>query len=200
VSAHAVLLLSCPDRRGIVAAVADFVAGHDGNIIHAEQHVDEIEGVFFQRVEFDLDGFALERHSILEAIAPVAEASDSAGERIKSALLSSVDRALAEGGIAVIGVTSKPELVDPRLIRPGRLGVHLELTLPKPEVRADLVRRVAAEQIDLDDATVEQIAAGTDGWSNVEIATALTNAIEAAHRDGRVLNLADVRAGARKLG
>ena len=48
-SAHAVLLLSCPDRRGVVAAVADFVAGHDGNIIDAEQHVDEIEGVFFQR-------------------------------------------------------------------------------------------------------------------------------------------------------
>jgi transitional endoplasmic reticulum ATPase len=136
----------------------------------------------------------------LEAIAPVAEASDSAGERIKSALLSSVDRAMAEGGIAVIGVTSKPELVDPRLIRLGRLGVHLELTLPKPEVRADLVRRVAADQIELDDRTVERITAGTEGWSNVEIATALTNAIEAAHRDGRGLNLADVRAGARKLG
>ncbi|MEO5900005.1 MAG: formyltetrahydrofolate deformylase, partial [Ilumatobacteraceae bacterium] len=52
---------------------ADFVAGNDGNIVHAEQHVDEIEGVFFQRVEFDLDGFSLDRHSILEAISPVAE-------------------------------------------------------------------------------------------------------------------------------
>ena len=136
----------------------------------------------------------------LEAIAPVAEASDSAGERIKSALLSSVDRALAEGGIAVIGVTSRPELVDPRLTRPGRLGVHLEIGMPRHEVRADLVRRVAAAQIELDDRAVEEIAAGTEGWSNVEIATALTNAIEAAHRDGRGLHLADVRAGSRKLG
>jgi formyltetrahydrofolate deformylase len=72
-SPHAVLLLSCPDQRGVVAAVADFVAGHDGNIVHAEQHVDELEGVFFQRVEFDLEGFALMRHSILEALSPVAE-------------------------------------------------------------------------------------------------------------------------------
>jgi formyltetrahydrofolate deformylase len=72
-SPHAILLLSCPDQRGVVAAVADFVAGHDGNIVHAEQHVDELEGVFFQRVEFDLEGFALMRHSILEALSPVAE-------------------------------------------------------------------------------------------------------------------------------
>ena len=79
-SAHAVLLLSCPDQRGIVAAVADFVAGHDGNIIHAEQHVDELEGVFFQRVEFDLDGFALDRHSILEAFRPVAARFGMAAE------------------------------------------------------------------------------------------------------------------------
>ena len=135
----------------------------------------------------------------LEAIAPVAESSDAAGERIKSALLSSVDRALAEGGIAVIGVTSKPSLVDPRLIRPGRLGIHLELTLPRPEVRADLVRRVADDQVELEDAMVEKIVAGTEGWTNVEIATALGNAIDAAHREGREISLADMVAGSRKL-
>ena len=69
----AVLLLSCPDRRGIVAATADFIARHDGNIVHAEQHVDREEGVFFQRVEFDLDGFALARAEIGPAFAPVGE-------------------------------------------------------------------------------------------------------------------------------
>ena len=135
----------------------------------------------------------------LEAIAPVAEASDSAGERIKSALLSSIDRAMAEGGIAVIGVTSRPELVDPRLTRPGRLGVHLELTLPRPDVRAELVRRVAADRIDIDDDLAARIVAGTDGWSNVEIATALGTAIEAAHRDGRGIVPGDIQAGARRL-
>ena len=135
----------------------------------------------------------------IEAIAPLAETSDSAGERIKSALLSSVDRALAEGGIAVIGVSSRPELVDPRLIRPGRLGVHLELALPRPEVRADLVRRIAVERIDVDDETVERITAGTEDWTNVEIATAMLNAIEAAHRDGRALSLTEFRTGSKRL-
>ena len=69
----AVLLLSCPDQRGLVHAVAQFVLEHGGNVINAEQHIDHEAGVFFQRVEFDLEGFGLERAQILEAIAPLAE-------------------------------------------------------------------------------------------------------------------------------
>jgi len=48
----AVLLISCPDRPGIVAAVASWVAGVGGNIVHAEQHTDVQDEMFFQRVEF----------------------------------------------------------------------------------------------------------------------------------------------------
>ena len=54
------LLLSCADQRGLVAAVANFIAEHGGNILHADQHLDVDEDdrkVFFQRVEFELDGF-----------------------------------------------------------------------------------------------------------------------------------------------
>ena len=47
-----VLLISCPDKPGIVAAVATWVAGVGGNIVHAEQHTDRHDQVFFQRVEF----------------------------------------------------------------------------------------------------------------------------------------------------
>lgn len=72
----AVLLLSCPDQQGVVAATAAFIASHDGNIVHAEQHVDPVEGVFFQRVEFQLDGFGLSRDEIGAAFAPVAERFD----------------------------------------------------------------------------------------------------------------------------
>jgi formyltetrahydrofolate deformylase len=73
VSPTAVLLLSCPDQRGVVAAVADFIAGRNGNIVHAEQHTDHVEGVFFQRVEFELDGFSVSRDQIMEAFAPVQQ-------------------------------------------------------------------------------------------------------------------------------
>lgn len=62
----AILLLSCADRRGLVGAVANFISAHDGNILHADQHVDTVGGgaVFFQRVEFALDGFQLPRDQI----------------------------------------------------------------------------------------------------------------------------------------
>jgi formyltetrahydrofolate deformylase len=69
----ATLLLSCPDQQGIVAEVAGFLARHGGNIVDAEQHTDADEGVFFQRVEFELAGFDLDRDAIAPAFAPVAE-------------------------------------------------------------------------------------------------------------------------------
>jgi formyltetrahydrofolate deformylase len=73
VTGSGVLLLSCADQRGVVAAVADFLARHDGNIVDAEQHTDRLENVFFQRIEFQLDGFGLGRDEILPAFAPVVE-------------------------------------------------------------------------------------------------------------------------------
>jgi formyltetrahydrofolate deformylase len=73
----AVLLLSCPDQRGVVAATAEFIAAHDGNIVHAEQHVDpgttSSGAMFFQRVEFELDGFGLGRDEIVTAFSPTAQ-------------------------------------------------------------------------------------------------------------------------------
>ena len=72
-SATGVLLVSCPDQRGIVAAVASFVAAHGGNVIDLQQHTDHTDGAFFQRVEFELDVFDLARSDIANAFAPVAE-------------------------------------------------------------------------------------------------------------------------------
>ena len=72
-SATGVLLVSCPDQRGIVAAVASFVAAHGGNVIDLQQHTDHTDGAFFQRVEFELDAFDLARDDIPGAFEPVAE-------------------------------------------------------------------------------------------------------------------------------
>ena len=57
----ATLLLSCRDQKGLVAAVSDFLYRNNGNIVHADQHTDLEEGVFLQRVEFELGGFAIAR-------------------------------------------------------------------------------------------------------------------------------------------
>ena len=70
---HAILLLSCPDQRGVVAATADFVFRHGGNIVSAEQYTDSASGVFFQRVEFGLDGLAIGPDDILAAFEDVQQ-------------------------------------------------------------------------------------------------------------------------------
>ncbi len=72
-SSRGVLLLSCPDQPGIVAAVAGFIADHGGNIVHAEQHTDLDERVFFQRVEFELEGSIIAPDDLTSTFAPVAE-------------------------------------------------------------------------------------------------------------------------------
>lgn len=69
----AVLLLSCGDQKGLVAAVSDFLYRHNGNIIHADQHTDREKGVFVQRVEWELAEFAVPRSEIEEAFRPIAE-------------------------------------------------------------------------------------------------------------------------------
>jgi formyltetrahydrofolate deformylase len=49
----ATLIVSCPDRHGLVAALAQFLTSRKANIVHAEQHRDSATGLFFQRMQFD---------------------------------------------------------------------------------------------------------------------------------------------------
>ncbi len=72
----AVLLLSCPDQKGLVATVSDFLYRNAGNIIHADQHTDQEEGIFLQRVEWELASFALRRDEIAPAFQPIADRFD----------------------------------------------------------------------------------------------------------------------------
>jgi formyltetrahydrofolate deformylase len=67
------LLISCPDAKGIVAAVAGFVAHHQGNILDAEQHTDPAHGEFFMRIEIDPSGFGLDRASFAAPWQPTAD-------------------------------------------------------------------------------------------------------------------------------
>lgn len=53
----AVLLISCPDQKGLVATVSDFIFRHGGNILHTDEHTDADSVWFLMRVEFDPTGF-----------------------------------------------------------------------------------------------------------------------------------------------
>jgi formyltetrahydrofolate deformylase len=70
---RAILLLSCPEQKGIVAAVSDFLYRNDGNIVDADQHTDFESNLFLQRIEWEMDGFRLPREAVAEAFRPLAE-------------------------------------------------------------------------------------------------------------------------------
>jgi len=68
----AILLINCPDRKGLVAAVANFLYQNEANILHADQHQDNEAGLFFMRVEWDLEDFTLPLARFHEEFAKVA--------------------------------------------------------------------------------------------------------------------------------
>ena len=68
-----VLLISCPDRKGLVATVSDFVFKHNGNILHTDEHTDSELARFLMRVEWDNDGFDLTPQDFPRVFAPIAE-------------------------------------------------------------------------------------------------------------------------------
>lgn len=63
----AILLMHCADQQGLVAAISDFIARNQGNIVYLDQHVDQRRGVFFMRVEWELTRFRLAAEAIGEA-------------------------------------------------------------------------------------------------------------------------------------
>jgi formyltetrahydrofolate deformylase len=60
----ATLMVSCPDQKGLVAKISDWVFSHGGNILHADQHADSMAGLFLMRVEWELDSFDVARSQI----------------------------------------------------------------------------------------------------------------------------------------
>lgn len=71
-SGLATLLVSCQDRRGIVAALAQVLAGHGANILDSDQHTDREQNKFFQRIRFDLSDLTTDRFTLEGALGEVA--------------------------------------------------------------------------------------------------------------------------------
>lgn len=68
----AILLIDCPDQRGLVSAVSTFLYRHNANILHADQHQDAAAGLFFMRVEWDLEQFDLTPDELAREFEPLA--------------------------------------------------------------------------------------------------------------------------------
>ena len=67
----AILLIHCPDRPGIVAAVTNFLSKNEGNILYLDQHVDREAGVFFMRLEWELEKFRIPIESLEQHMDPL---------------------------------------------------------------------------------------------------------------------------------
>jgi formyltetrahydrofolate deformylase len=88
-----VLLISCPDRKGLVASVSDFIYRHGGNILHTDEHTDADSAWFLMRVEFDSSGFDIPLTDLPQLFVPIAQKFDmdwrlaQPGERKKMIIL-----------------------------------------------------------------------------------------------------------------
>jgi len=62
----AIILMHCPDRRGLVVHVTEFIDNNNGNIISLDEHVDREQNIFFMRIEWELQGFLIPKDKIKE--------------------------------------------------------------------------------------------------------------------------------------
>lgn len=60
----AILRMHCPDQPGIIAVITEFITTNQGNIIYLDQYVDRVNGIFYMRVEWDLERFVIPAEKI----------------------------------------------------------------------------------------------------------------------------------------
>lgn len=162
------MLISCPDGPGIVATVSKFLFDHGANIVQSDQYSADPEGgMFFMRVEFDLDGLAGRLSELERDFAPIAEKFGmdcrfflaSVKKRV-AVFVSKEDHCLLEllwswqsgdlyADIAVV-ISNHPDMK--RLVEPfGIPYVHIPVTAEtKPEAerrQVEAVERYGADMI-----------------------------------------------------
>ena len=131
----------------------------------------------------------------LDALAPVraTDSSERTDERVVSALLGALDDAMAVGQVFVVGVSNRPELIDPAVLRSGRLGVHLEVPDPDERRRAALVSLLAADGgLGLDPDLAAELAEATRGWSAADLVMMVSDAAARATLENRALSFDDL--------
>jgi formyltetrahydrofolate deformylase len=69
----ATLLVSCQDRKGLVASLAQVLYGHGANILDSDQHADPVAGMFFQRLRFDMSTLTTDKVALEQGIREVSQ-------------------------------------------------------------------------------------------------------------------------------
>lgn len=122
----------------------------------------------------------------IDALAPRrGQSGDSGvGDRVVAALLTELDGAEPLDDVVILGATNRPELIDPALLRPGRLGKLVFVPPPDAEARADILRAAGRNVPLADDVDLAELAEGLDGYSAADCAALLReSALTAMRRD-----------------
>lgn len=114
-----------------------------------------------------------------ESIAP-RRGHDSTGvtDRVVNQLLTEMDGAQGLEGVYVLAATSRPDLIDPALLRPGRLDKSVLCDMPGAEERAEILRTVAKKlEVGREvEGRWDEIGERTEGWSGADLQALLYNA------------------------
>ena len=130
----------------------------------------------------------------VDALAPRrGQSSDSGvGDRVVAALLTELDGIEPLRDVVVLGATNRPELIDPALLRPGRLERLVFVPPPNAEARRDILRTTGRSVPLADDVDLDALADDLDGYSAADCAALLRESALAAMR--RSIDAADVTA------
>lgn len=131
----------------------------------------------------------------VDALAPRRGQSFDSGvtDRVVAALLTELDGVEPLRDVVVLGATNRPELIDPALLRPGRMERLVFVEPPDAQARKDILK-TAARAVPLDaDVDLDALAADLDGFSAADCAALLREAAMAAMR--RSIDAADVTVG-----
>ncbi|MGZ8749643.1 MAG: AAA family ATPase, partial [Pseudonocardia sp.] len=121
----------------------------------------------------------------VDALAPRRGQSSDSGvaDRVVAALLTELDGAQPLRDVVVVGATNRPELIDPALLRPGRLERLIYVPPPDADARADILRAAAAHTPLAPDVDLDALGAELDGYSAADCAAVLREAALTAMRE-----------------
>ncbi|MGC9670818.1 AAA family ATPase [Planosporangium sp. 12N6] len=121
----------------------------------------------------------------VDALAPVRGQATDGGttDRVVAALLTELDGVEALRNVVVIGATNRPDLIDPALLRPGRLERLVYVPPPDAAARADILRAAARNVPLAADVDLTRLAADLDGFSAADCAALVRESALAAMRE-----------------
>ncbi|MCZ7891057.1 AAA family ATPase [Agrobacterium salinitolerans] len=115
--------------------------------------------------------------------------NDNYHRQVINALLELLDGAQSHEGVIVIGATNHPEIIDPALLRAGRLERHFPIPLPDDTARHDIYRFYLRG--DLADEALDDVVSASEGWSGADIERCVRDARRHARRAKRSMLLSD---------